>query len=75
MMGLVRNDVKDRLSTTPMSLLCLFYLDGPAMLTYRFSKNPHELWELMCEERQHRCEGAETGRKQNEERQLFLGIH
>ncbi len=43
--------------------------------THGFSKHSHELWELMREERQHSCEGAETRREEDEERQLLLRIH
>lgn len=42
--------------------------------THSFSKHSHEFRELVCEQSQHGGEGAETGREEDEEGQLLLGV-
>lgn len=43
--------------------------------THSFCKDPHKLWELMCQEGEHGCERTESSSEEDEEGKLFLGIN
>lgn len=43
--------------------------------THSFCEDAHEFRELMCQEGQHGCEGAQSSREEDEEGELLLGVN